>query len=43
MKTSAVASQLRRVQAYRLIDVLIVTGITALAVIQIVAAASRFA
>jgi hypothetical protein len=43
MKAIAIATRLRRVKVYRLIDILIMAGLTALAVIQVAATASHFA
>jgi hypothetical protein len=41
--SSDIATRLRRMEAFRLIDVLIMAGLTALLVIQVAAAASHVA
>jgi hypothetical protein len=43
MKSLSVATAIRRVEAYRLIDVLIIAGLTALVVIQVANFASGVA
>jgi hypothetical protein len=43
VKPIAIAARLRRVQTYRLIDILIMAGLTALVVIQVAATASQLA
>ena len=43
MKAIAIAARLRKVKVYRLIDILIIAGLTALVVMQVAATASHFA
>jgi hypothetical protein len=43
MKAITIATRLRKVKAYRLIDILIMAGLTALAVMQVAMTASHFA